>query len=386
MKYYLALFCVLAFFDLSAQTNSFFVAPSQTNTDYEIDQDSHQVVFNLDESNEKLFIFFGGTGSNTNSYRTISRFAGGLGYHVLNLSYPNAVPAAFFANNPDSLSFRKFRQEVCYGTPLSGAVQVDSLNSLHTRIINLLNYLDTEFPNQEWDSFLLNSSSLDWSKIAIGGHSQGSGHAAYFAKQELVDRVLMFSGPNDFSNFYLSSAEWLREEGATPTDRYFAYLSLLDEVVDFEKQLANIQGLGIFPVYDTVHVDVVDAPYRDSRSLYTTQPPGIAILNHNTTVRLSILNNAVWTYMLETPLFTNVSSSPITNNLKVYPNPSASIFKIEKARSSNLNKVQVFDAQGKSVSFNISYLVDGVIIDLGTQPQGLYIVQIGDQSVKVVKL
>jgi len=254
------------------------------------------------------------------------------------------------------------------------------------RIINLLNYLDVEFSDQDWDSFLVDDENLDWSKIATGGHSQGAGHAAYFAKQEVVDRVLMFSGPNDFSDFTLTSAEWLREQGATPTDRHFAYLGLLDEIVDFEKQLTNIQGLGIYPAYDTVHVDVVDAPYGDSRCLYTTQPPGIALLNHNATVRLSLINNEVWEYMFETPFSTNLTSYPVANNLKVYPNPSASTFKIENVHPLNLNDMNVFDTQGKGVSFRSNHLADGVVIDLSGQSAGLYVVQFGSQIVKIVKL
>ena len=376
------LFCAL----LNAQVNSFFVAPNDTDANYEIEQDDHQVVTNPDLSNDKLFFFIGGTNSTTNTYRTVCNFAADLGYDVINLSYPNNIPSVFFANSQDSLAFRNYRQEVCYGTPLVPVVSVDTLNSVFTRAINLLTYLDVNFPDQNWDSYLLDSATIDWSKVVVGGHSQGAGHAAYFAKQEIVDRVLMFSGPNDFSNFYLHAGEWLREAGATSINRHFAYLSLLDEVVDFDKQLTNIEGLGIFPAYDTVHVDVAETPFEDSRCLYTTQAPGVALLYHNATVRLSVKNNAVWRYMLEGDLLSSASAASETaNEILVYPNPSASRFTLESTDFNTIQDIRVFDSLGKGVPFRSEVQTESVVIDLQGHASGVYFIWVDGVVRKVVK-
>ena len=288
-----------------SQSNTVFIHPNQTDLNYAATQDSHMVIKNTSVNFNKLFLFIGGSTSNPNSYFRITEFAGDLGYDVLNISYPNSVPAASLNASSDELAFDHFRQEICYGTNLSSAVSVDTLNSIYTRAVKLLNYLDTTYPSQNWNQYLTNTNSLNWSKIATGGHSQGAGHAAYFAKFENLDRVLMFSGPNDYSTFFSQPANWLRESGLTPMNRHYAYLSLLDEVVDFSKQLGNLEGLGLYPLFDTIHADVTLPPYGDSHCLYTTQNPGLAIFHHSSPVRNSAINQLVWEYMLTSDFSTS---------------------------------------------------------------------------------
>jgi predicted esterase len=58
-------------------------------------------------------------------------------------------------------------------------------------------------PFESWAQYLATPDSIDWSNIIVGGHSQGAGHAAYLAKFNSVNRVLLFSGPNDYSTAFL---------------------------------------------------------------------------------------------------------------------------------------------------------------------------------------
>src|SRR5688572_17649854 len=225
-----------------SQVNTFYVHPAQTDINYAADQDSHLVVRNTTTNLNKLLLFMGGTDSNPQSYQTISNFAGGLGYDVINLSYLNTVAAASLSNSADSLVFNKYRREVCYGTSLSPDVTVDTLNSIYTRTVKLIHYLNTIYPTQNWDQYLVDPTTLDWSRIAVGGQSQGGGHACYLAKFNDVERVLMFSSPNDYSDYFSNAANWLRTTGMSSLNKHFAYLSLLDEIVSFDKQLANLQG------------------------------------------------------------------------------------------------------------------------------------------------
>src|SRR5690606_3166381 len=101
------------------------------------------------------------------------------------------------------------------GTQVSPAVNVDSINSIYTRTIKLLQYLAQQYPNERWHEYLLNADEMDWSKVAVSGHSQGAGHAAYFAKHFSVERSVMFAGPNDYSTYFNNAAPWLRNQGAT---------------------------------------------------------------------------------------------------------------------------------------------------------------------------
>lgn len=368
-----------------SQINSFYVAPNQTDINYDAVQDSHLVIRNTETNVNKLFLFLGGTGSNTKSYTTISNFTGNLGFDVINLSYPNNVPAASLSNSPDSLVFNKYRQEVCYGTPLSPDVTVDTLNCIYTRAVKLINYLDATYPTQNWSQYLTNANALDWTKIVVGGHSQGGGHACYFAKFNNVERVLMFSSPNDYSDYYANAANWLRTSGITAINKHFAYLSLEDEVVPFAIQLINLEGLGLYPLYDTTNVDNSSAPYGQSHSLYTTQTPGLAILNHNSTIKSSLINNSVWMYMLTSMIPTGVNESKKEGILRIYPNPTSSIINIY-ADYSLLNKsFVVYDMKGQVALAGIMSDSNQLNIDISTLVGGMYLVTIGKRVFKFIK-
>lgn len=368
-----------------SQINTFYVKPILTDINYAAVQDSHLIVRNTTTNINKLFLFIGGTGSNTQQYQTISNFAGNLGYDVINLSYPNTVAAASLGGSSDSMVFNKYRQEVCYGTPLSPYVTVDTLNCIYTRTVKLINYLNTTYPTQNWNQYLINPTTLDWSKIAVGGHSQGGGHACYFAKFNNVERVLMFSSPNDYSNYFSNSANWLRTPGVTAMNKHFAYLSLLDEIMPFNKQLSNLQGLGLYPLYDTTYVDNASSPYSNSHCLYTTQTPGLAILYHNTTTKFSLINNLVWTYMLTSVITTGISESENNSVILIYPNPTFSFVNIY-SESNLINKTYTVQTlAGQTVLSGKSSNTNFFSIDFSSLENGIYFVTIDKKTFKVIK-
>ena len=368
-----------------SQINTFYVKPIQTDINYSAVQDSNLIVCNTTTSIVKLFLFIGGTNSNTKSYQTISNFAGNLGYDVINLSYPNTVAAASLGSSSDSMAFNKYRQEVCYGTSLSVEVAVDTLNSIYTRTVKLLNYLNITYPTQNWNQYLINATTLDWSKIAVGGHSQGGGHACYFAKFHDVERVLMFSSPNDYSNFFSNSANWLRTSGITAMSKHFAYLNLLDEIVPFNKQLTNIKGLGIYPLYDTTYVDISSSPYSNSHCLYTAQTPGLAILYHNSTMKLSSINNSVWTYMLTSNITANINEIKTSREFSIYPNPTNSIININSEYNLLGKTYIVQNLAGQTVLTGKSSNNNFFRIDFSLLENGIYFVSIDKNTFKVIK-
>lgn len=355
-----------------SQTNTFYINPILTEPNYSAVQDSHMIVRNTISNNDKLFLFIGGTGSETKNYRQIAEFAGDLGFDVINIAYPNSVAAASLANSSNNLAFDNYRQEICYGTSLSPVVNVDSLNSIYIRAVNLITYLDITYPSQNWSQYLNSSSTLNWSKIVVGGHSQGAGHACFFGKHDTPERVLMFSGPNDYSNYSSQPANWLGIAGNTPIDKYYAYLSLFDEVVDFSKQLSNITNLGLYPASDTVHVDITSSPYNTSNCLYTTQSPGLAILDHNSTVKLSIINNSVWEYMLTYGTTTNVKEVNNNYSFSIYPNPINTQLHIHFDKNMLGKTFYIRNMTGQiiksekvnasSISVNLSNLVSGLYL------------------------
>jgi len=379
-----AVYFLLFFFYLSkglSQTTTFFVAPVLTNEDYAVDQDSHMIIKNYDLQNNMLFLFLGGTNSEPSNYFGLSNFAASLGFDAISLSYPNNIPAAFYSNNADSLAFDKYRQEVCFGTPLQFLVQVDTLNSIHTRAYNLLEYLSSEYPSDNWEQYL-NGESLNWEKIIVAGHSQGGGHAAYFAKQHPLERVLMFASPNDYSNHFSNSGHWIRQPGVTATERYFGYLSLYDEVVDFEKQFTNLEGLQLYPAYDSIEVDNSNFPFEESRVLYTTQN-WEPFLFHNTPVFNNVKNREVWEYLLTTPITSSneeVFEEDVT--IQIYPNPTSNWLNINIHQQTTLSKYSIVDMQGIVTT---GRLEKNTKVDLSTYENGVYFLCIGDRTYTIVK-
>lgn len=385
-KYFLFLLTLTTTFCFG-QVQTYYVKPVQTDPNYAPTEDSSAVSRNTRFQLNKLFLFIGGTGSSSSTdYNALRLHSANLGFDFINLSYPNNVAAASLANSSDSMVFNKYRQEVCFGTPVSTDVTIDSLNSIYTRTLKLIQYLNLTYPTENWGQYLATSTSLDWSKIIVGGHSQGSGHACYLAKQYLVDRVLMFSGPNDYSNTFSNSANWLRQVGVTSVNKHFAYLSLNDEVVNFSKQIINISGLTMLLSDDTTHVDNILSPYGNSHCLYTTQTPGIVILNHNVPIKLSTINNNVWTYMLTSTIITGLNNSLETTTFKIYPNPTSNLIFLSSENAQNKLIYSIYTISGQLIKTDtIIQQSEEYMIDISDLKMGLYIFKANGITAKIIK-
>ena len=204
------------------------------------------------------------------------------GYYILNISYPNNTPAASLKDSDDVLAFDHFRQEICYGDNLSDAVTVAPFNSIVTRAEYLLTYLNATYPTHNWGQFLNGDGTIKWSAVTVSGHSQGAGHAGYLAKQHQVERVVMFSGPNDYSEHFEAPGAWLSAAGETPVERQYVFLHAADEVVPYTQQFANVQAMGIIGVEDTtVLMDDLSGDYENANAYHTELP---AISKHGATV------------------------------------------------------------------------------------------------------
>lgn len=385
--------CLLLLLNLTTvfcfgQVETDYVKPVQTDPNYSSSEDSSTVSRTTNGQQNKMFLFIGGTNSSSSSdYNALRLHSADLGFDFINLSYPNSVPAASLADQDDSLAFDKYRQELCFGTPVSDAVNVDTLNSIYTRTLKLIQYLDATYPSENWGQYLTSPNTIDWSKIIVGGHSQGAGHACYLAKQFLVDRVLMFSGPNDYSNYFSNSAYWLRDDGETPANNHFAYLSLNDEIIDFSKQFVNISGLGMLANDDTTHVDNNSPPYDSSKSLYTTQPPGTAILNHNAPIKLSSINNDVWMYMLTSEITTRVEDAPATKDFTIYPNPTSDgIIFLEAQSMQNKLAYSIYNSAGQLIkNKKLHQQKEIYTINISDLQNGLYILKVNNRAMKIIK-
>lgn len=230
----LALGCV----NLHAQVKVLRIAPEQTDAAIATVHGPHIVVYDPQvASNHRLFVFLVGTGAKAESSLTIDSAFAGWGYRAVSLDYENTVVAASCVHSTDIACFDDYRDEIVTGAQVSPKIIVNRANSILNRLQKLLVYLAQHDPKGGWGEFVTDGQP-DWSRVVIAGHSQGSGHAAYIGKMFRVDRVLMFSGPQDYLDGFEKPAPWQGRASATPASRYFAFLNVNDPF-NVHNQIAN---------------------------------------------------------------------------------------------------------------------------------------------------
>jgi hypothetical protein len=278
-----------------AQNISVLVKPSETDNNYSSTDESHYVVRNNKTHLNKLLLFIGGSYSVPKNYNAVCDHGATIGLDVISLSYPNEIAAAPLGTSSDKLIFDNYREELCFGNQVSNAVSVNQLNCIVTRTTKLLIYLKNTYPDQNWGQYLSSSNTILWNKIVVAGHSQGSGHACYLGKKNVVERVVMFSGPNDYSSYYNSAANWLTQSGQTPLTKQFALLHAQDEIVSFNSQVVNLRGLGLLTASQSpLAVDNLTSPYSNGRALSVNIA---ALSNHSSTIGNNAKLPDIWTYM-----------------------------------------------------------------------------------------
>jgi hypothetical protein len=243
-------------------------------TDPEIDwiptrnpQFNHHYVW-LDPSrkpNGRLFVFMPGTGGAPRGQQLLHQEAARLGYHVIGLMYQNDLAVIDrCAGNPDANCSRNMRLEVIDGVDRSAAVDVSAANSIDNRLLKLLLYLNAQYPDEEWSQFLKDAAPR-WSRIAVGGHSQGAGHAALIGTIRRVQRVLMFSGPTEPEGMNA----WV-SIGITPAAKYFGLVHQRDH---FAGILPNFKAFDLYRFGDPAVPERSDPPYGGTHVLVTDLEP-----------------------------------------------------------------------------------------------------------------
>lgn len=241
-------------------------------------------------SRHRLFLFIVGTGAKASDSRGIDTIFARWGYHAISIDYEDNVIAVACAHSLDSATFGRYRNAIVTGAPVSTKVKVSRANSILNRFEKLLVYLVKHDAAGGWSQFVKNGRPV-WPRIIVAGHSQGAGNAAYIGKLFRVDRVLMFSGPQDYMDNLHRPAPWLYGKGATPPSRFFAFLALKDPF-NVHHQIANCMALMHLSKPHTLIVqpgDVIDGNHRIFVNDFPTKSP------HSSTILPQFKN--VWRYM-----------------------------------------------------------------------------------------
>ena len=191
----------------------------------------------------RLFVFMPGANNRPLDYELISAEIARAGYHVIGLVYQNDVGVdALCKALADPECAGAARMEILTGEPVSKDVAVTVGNSIDHRLERVLIYLTKNYPTEHWHKFLVDGKP-DWSKIAVGGQSQGAGQAALIARERSVPRVVMLSGPPDQA-VYPTVDTWVRDS-VTPASRMYALHHYKDHLKQGIATNLGPQGLGL---------------------------------------------------------------------------------------------------------------------------------------------
>ena len=254
----------------------------------------------------QLLVFLPGTdGRNDGPPRAFSTTAAELGYHVIDLAYPNYISATVCWRHSGPACFENFRREIIEGRDTSPLIAVGRADSIENRLEKLLQMLGVREPGRGWGQFLDPAGGVAWGKVALAGQSQGGGHAALIAREHRVARVLLFGAPKDYNPKLRKPAPWYRP-GRTPEDRFFAFVHTRDKQgCDFPQQLEIYRAMGM--AAEPMSVDGAAPPYGNARVLLTSYPGHmissreahvIGISNQLRDASGAPLFKPVWTYML----------------------------------------------------------------------------------------
>lgn len=250
------------------------VAPQTTDPAISKALDDHYAVVNTTVAPQKdLFVFLPGTSGRPSDTRLILKEAAANGFRALGLMYQNdkALYAACPITNTDVNCWDKIRQEIVTGDDVSNIVSVTRADSIESRLLRLLSWLDANYPAEGWGVWIV-AGRLDWRHMRLAGWSQGGAHAAYIARDREVAGVSSFSSPLDWDQRLDQAAPWEMDRHVTPVERYFGFVHLQDATAFWKwvQPIWSLIGLGLFG--PPVLVDTSQSPYARSHQLTTNLP------------------------------------------------------------------------------------------------------------------
>jgi hypothetical protein len=251
------------------------ISPAVTSAGITTNLSSHFVINPNSQvsARGRLFVMLPGTRAVPATYEDIVRTGAARGYHALGLTYPNdEAIEGLCGNSSDADCAGNARREIITEENLSTLVAVNQANSINARLIALLQYLNTNFPNEGWDQYLANGQPV-WSRITVAGHSQGGGHAGFMAKLVELDRAVMFSAPGDTGVAPGTAAQWTSLPNITPAARQYGFTHVNDTLALLANVGRSWDAIGLGAFGPLTSVDGAAAPFGNARQLTTAAPP-----------------------------------------------------------------------------------------------------------------
>ncbi len=213
------------------------VRPSSIDSTVNRFDDPHYVVFDRAvKADAPLLLFLPGTGGQPQNTSFFQDLAAQQGYRVIGLQYVDAdavVEHCTVDRDPDCSE--KIRRKRIFGENVTPLIDDRPSEAIVARLTVLLQVLDRQHPAEGWGQYLRNGS-VEWSRIAVSGLSQGAGMAAYIAQRTPVARVILFSSPWDNYGRRRLAPWILRGPGATPSDRWYAAYHAKENTAELIKE------------------------------------------------------------------------------------------------------------------------------------------------------
>lgn len=235
-----------------------------------------------------------------------------LGYAAIAPMYENRDDARSTCEE-DAACYEAFHAEVVDGEEGS-PVDVDADDSIVARASSLLTALTTSDATfAGWAALEDELAATAWPSVVVSGHSQGSGHALYIARDREVSRLVILAGPAD----QLRDGEadhmpppWILSlpgRTVTPVDRFFAYIHLDDTLERIPQVFASWDAMGLGTACDFQNAGGYDA---GCRRILIPSDGCLGVSAHGTVVartwgpmcRLGMMgsdNAATWAFLLE---------------------------------------------------------------------------------------
>ncbi len=308
-----------------------YIKPTATDPNISGNNEHHYVM--LDQSvgkRNKLLVYFAGSRARPYDYLKFSKTAASLGYHVIVLSYENLTDVNYSAcgGTTDETCHGRARREIWTGDDTHERLNITPANSILNRLRKLLEYLEGNYPEDNWQQYL-EDSNIVWENIVVAGHSQGGGHAGFAAKLFEVDRSIMIAASDWVQN---QTALWIRTPGPTPDDRYYGFIHLEDTPA-INIIMPTWEDYGILNHGTPVIVDNNTPPYNNVHGLITnTIIPDENVRAHNFVIVDLVTPNAedydgylysdVWKYLLRNEETTALYGPEPSGHFNIYPNPT----------------------------------------------------------------
>ena len=386
-RFFLLLFITVNLFYLAGQTIIRPIKPSDTNpliTTFVAD--SHYVYINNNVAPQNiLVVHLPGSFGEPKRATLFGSLAADLGFHSIGLMYPNIPTVGSFCSNAtDPDCFENVRREIIEGADYSTNLTIISTESILSRTKKLIEYLNTNYPAENWGQYLDANNELVFQKIIFSGHSQGGGHATVIAKFYPIKRAICFSSPKDWRNQTNSPPVWLSSGNwQTPKSAIYCFNHVLDEHTNHQLEIWDSLGLNDFGT--PINVDFSPNPYNHTRQLttafnVTAGDEHACTIQDNKTPKIanSPVFIPVWTYMLTDQL----AAIPQTQNIFeqsqiIYPNPTSGMIHLNVTENNSL--IDVYDQTGQKVMEKHAD-IGSFALDLSPLKTGYYTIQMKNNS------